>query len=86
MRTICTSLNSFFILLALLNIPGLFEKFANNIDEVLPIMLYYDHHDLSIQQSITKKIKEFYFNGGVRREKELNISNVRTNDLYTEFV
>lgn len=64
-----------------MNIPGLFDKFANNIDSVLPIMLYYDHHDLPTQQSITQKIKEFYFNDGVRREKELNVSNVRIDEF-----
>lgn len=59
-----------------MNIPGLFDEFANNIDYVLPIMLYYNHHNLSTQQTMTKKIKEFYFNNEIRREKELNITNV----------
>lgn len=66
-----------------MNIPGLFDKFANNIDSVLPIMLYYDHHDLSTQQTIARKIKEFYFNNdGVKRGKELNITNVRIDLFY----
>lgn len=59
-----------------MNIPGLFDKFADDIDRALPIILYYDHHDLSTQNLITSKIKEFYFNDDVRREKEKNITNV----------
>lgn len=70
---------------AYLNIPGLFDEFANNIDRALPIILYYDHHDLSTQQSITRKIKEFYFNNDVRREKETNITNVCTVFLLNQF-
>lgn len=68
---ICFSTN-----LAYLNIPGLFDDFANHIDRALPIILYYDHHNLSTQHSITSKIKEFYFNNDVRREKETNLTNV----------
>lgn len=66
----------FLSLTAYLNIPGLFDKFADNIDQALPIILYYDHHDLSTQHSITSKIKEFYFKNDVRREKETNLTNV----------
>lgn len=62
--------------LAYLNIPGLFDEFANNIDRALPILLYYDHHNLSTQQSITKRIKEFYFNDDVTQDKERNVTNV----------
>lgn len=69
-------INFTFLLIALMNISGLFDEFANNINDVLPIMLYYDHHNASTQQLITQKVKQFYFDDDVRREKELNITNV----------
>lgn len=61
---------------AYLNILGLFDEFANNIDHAMPIILYYDHHDLATQHEITRKLKKFYFNNDVKREKETNITNV----------
>lgn len=64
-----------------MNIPGLFDKFADNIDYALPILLYYDHHNLPTQQTMTKKIKEFYFNDEITREKEWNITNVGIDEV-----
>lgn len=66
----------YFYIVAFSNIPGLFDEFANNLERALSIALYYDHHDLSTQKSITNKIKQFYFNNELTREKEMNVTNV----------
>lgn len=49
---------------ALLNIPGLLDEFKNKFANVLPIVLNYDHHSLSIQNDITREIEDFYFKQG----------------------
>lgn len=65
-----------FSILAFFNIPGLFESFAENLAHALSVGLYYDHHDLDVQESITKQIKEFYFDNHLTREKKSNVTNV----------
>lgn len=54
----------------------LFDEFIENVDYALPIIFYYDHHDLPVQKSITKKIKEFYFGNKLTRDKKFNVTNV----------
>lgn len=61
---------------AFIEIPGYFENFTKSINYALPIIFYYDHHDLSVRKSITKRIKEFYFDSKLTREKEFNFTNV----------
>lgn len=63
-------------ILAISNIPGLFDTFAANLDFALPIAFYYDHHDTWTQESITNQINEFYFNNDLTRERESNVTNV----------
>lgn len=60
----------------MLDIPGLFEEFVEKIDYALPYIFYYDHHSLAVQETITKKIKKFYFDNELTREKALNFTNV----------
>lgn len=64
---------------AFFNLPGLFDKFADNLDYVLPIAFYYDHHEQSQQNSITNRIKQFYFNNNLTRDAKKNVTNVRQN-------
>lgn len=45
----------------LLNL-GIGDEFREKFKDVLPIILYYDHHPEEIRDEITKKINEFYFN------------------------
>lgn len=54
----------------------LFDEFIEKVDYALPIIFYYDHHNLNVQKEITKKIKEFYFGNELTREKALNVTNV----------
>lgn len=56
--------------------PGLFDDFSGNLQSVLPIALNYDHHDSSVQEWITQKIKDFYFSNNLNKEKEKNVTNV----------
>lgn len=67
----------FCIYLAYFGIPSLFDEFAANLEYALPIALYYDHHDPSVQEPITKAIKKFYFDNNLTREKDLNVTNVK---------
>lgn len=62
--------------LALLDTPGLFEEFVEKMDYALPYIFYYDHHDLSVQKTITEKIKKFYFDNDLTRDKADNFTNV----------
>lgn len=39
-------------------------------------MFYYDHQDLSVQEAITQKISEFYFNKNLSRNNFANVTNV----------
>lgn len=64
------------LILAMLDTPGLFEKFVEKMDYALPYIFYYDHHDLSVQKSITKKLKKFYFDNNLTRDKVANFTNV----------
>lgn len=64
---------------ALFDIPGLFDEFVEKIDFVLPQMFYYDHHDESVQKTMTYKIKEFYFDNNLSRAKDINVTNVNIN-------
>lgn len=52
------------------------DDFLENIDYALPFMCSYEHHELSVQESFTKQIKDFYFDGIATRDKETNITNV----------
>lgn len=61
---------------AISDLPGLYDKFAANLDYALPFIFYYDHHSLSVQKSITTKIKDFYFDNKLTRDKALNMTNV----------
>ncbi|XP_034475720.1 venom carboxylesterase-6 [Drosophila innubila] len=49
---------------ALLNMPQLLEEFKTKFAELLPIVLYYDHHPQQTQQQITQQIEQFYFQTG----------------------
>lgn len=49
-------------LVALLNLPGLFDDFKLNHKSILPIALNYDHHHEAVQEEITNRIVEYYFN------------------------
>lgn len=72
-----------YIFTAILNIPGLFEDFKKNFKTALPIVLNYDHHDPLVQNWITKKIKQFYFDNDLTKDKQQNITNVsRTGHIF----
>ncbi|KAH8349357.1 hypothetical protein KR067_000304 [Drosophila pandora] len=49
---------------ALLNLPHLMAEFKSQFDQVLPVVLNYDHHEDSVKQSITQRIESFYFKAG----------------------
>lgn len=71
---------------AIFNIPGLFDRLAQNIYDVLPIILYYNHYDPSVRKSITDKINNFYFQNNLTRDKEENVTNVRLKWMYFNLV
>lgn len=54
----------------------LMDNYVGRMDEVLPISLFYDHHDYSVQKSITKQIKDFYFDGELTKDNEMNLTKV----------
>lgn len=61
------------------NLPGLFDDFSNNLTSVLPISLYYDHHNEATQEFITSRIIDFYFNNEMPSPENLNnVTNVST--------
>ncbi|XP_031633819.1 venom carboxylesterase-6-like isoform X1 [Contarinia nasturtii] len=62
--------------LSIFNYPGAFDNFASNLTRALSISLYYDHHNSSIQDSITKHINEFYFENNFSRDKFMNVTNL----------
>lgn len=68
---------TFMNIVAYMNDSQLFDKFIDNLDYALPIIFYYDHHDLGVQKSITDKIKTLYFNGNLTRNMGTNVTNVR---------
>ncbi|XP_001992565.2 venom carboxylesterase-6 [Drosophila grimshawi] len=49
---------------ALLNLPHLMDEFKTYFDQLLPLVLNYDHHELEAQQQITRHIESFYFKAG----------------------
>ncbi|XP_017045883.1 venom carboxylesterase-6 [Drosophila ficusphila] len=49
---------------ALLNLPQLLAEFKSQFEQVLPVVLNYDHHEDTVQQSITQRIEGFYFKAG----------------------
>ncbi|XP_030569634.1 venom carboxylesterase-6 [Drosophila novamexicana] len=49
---------------ALLNLPHLMDEFKSYFEQLLPIVLNYDHHDAETQQQITRHIESFYFKSG----------------------
>ncbi|SPP78197.1 venom carboxylesterase-6 [Drosophila guanche] len=49
---------------ALLNLPQLMDDFKAQFEQVLPVVLNYDHHENAVQQQITKRIEDFYFKAG----------------------
>lgn len=68
--------NNFLIFSAILNIPGLFESFAQNVSFALPVIMEYAHLDQPVRDSITNKLVQFYFNNQIKREKMENLTNV----------
>lgn len=69
-------INRILLIVALLNDPVFYEKYTSNLVDALSNTLYFDHHERPIQESITNRIVEFYFNGQVTKEKETNLTNV----------
>ncbi|KAM8719542.1 hypothetical protein ACLKA7_005733 [Drosophila subpalustris] len=49
---------------ALLNLPQLMAEFKARFEQLLPVVLYYDHHTAQAQQRITQHIESFYFKAG----------------------
>nr|XP_016942030.1 venom carboxylesterase-6 [Drosophila suzukii] len=49
---------------ALINLPHLLDEFKSQFDQVLPVVLNYDHHEDSVRQMITQRIESFYFKAG----------------------
>lgn len=49
---------------ALLNLPDLMAEFKTHFEQLLPIVLNYDHHEPEEQQEITRHIESFYFKAG----------------------
>lgn len=64
------------MVIAIVNVPGLFDDFSNNLELALSTAFYYDHQDSSIQETITNQIKHFYFDDNLTMEKFSNITNV----------
>ncbi|XP_031636223.1 venom carboxylesterase-6-like [Contarinia nasturtii] len=62
--------------LPIVNIPGLFEEFSADLKRVLSISLYYDHHSLSVQDTITRKIDDFYFGNNFSKDKFTNLTTL----------
>ncbi|XP_060664137.1 LOW QUALITY PROTEIN: venom carboxylesterase-6 [Drosophila nasuta] len=49
---------------ALLNLPQLLSEFKTRFEQLLPVVLNYDHHANETQQQITQHIETFYFKAG----------------------
>ncbi|XP_031616881.1 cholinesterase 2-like, partial [Contarinia nasturtii] len=62
--------------LPIMNYPGVFEEFSTNLKRALSISLYYDHHNSSIQDSITKQIDDFYFGNNFSKDKFTNLTTL----------
>lgn len=63
------------------NNPLLFVDLAEKFDQAAPIIFYYDHHNKSVQDNVSEKIKEFYFKNGVTKTNVFNITNVMSLSL-----
>lgn len=63
---------------ALLNVPGLLEEFKEKFNDVLPIVLYYDHLSKTEQAKVSEDLENFYFSKGHNydRENHQNITDV----------
>lgn len=72
----------FLLFAAFADYPGLFDELTKKLDYALPFIFYYDHHAPAVQTAITKKIKEFYFDNKLTRDKELNVTNVMIANWY----
>ncbi|XP_011185054.2 uncharacterized protein LOC105213718 [Zeugodacus cucurbitae] len=53
----------------LLTIPGLLADYKNQIKQILPIQLQYDHHTPEVRDEITREIEQFYFKEGHNYDK-----------------
>lgn len=62
--------------LAMLNIPGLFDSFAQNVSFALPVIMEYAHLEPAARDSITNKFIKFYFDNQIKKEKMENLTNV----------
>lgn len=69
---------------AIINLPELYSDFNANTDKALPVALNYNHHGKDVQNTITKNIREFYFNNGkLSKETHQNLTNVSICPYYT---
>lgn len=74
---------------ALLNLPEILYEFKTKFEQVLPIVLYYDHLPEKDQHAITEKLKHFYLKDGHNYDKHnyQNITDVSVpNNQAEEFV
>lgn len=67
--------------LAYFHMPELWNNFANKLEHVLPIIFGYNHVKPSVQHTMTKQIIQFYFKNSLSRDKELNVTNVTTDQI-----
>lgn len=68
---------------AIINIPELYDDFKRNYKFALPHALNYDHHAKEIQEEITRKIYNFYFNDEtIDSTKHQNLTNVSCEDVH----
>lgn len=56
--------------------PELYDELAEKFGFAVPIIFYYDHKNSSVRDSITQKIKDFYFENEITAKNLLNITNV----------
>lgn len=67
----------------IINLPELYKDFNENFEKALPISLYYNHHDKSVQKSLTDQINQYYF--GMRKlnlELHQNLTNLYTDGWF----
>ncbi|XP_037885698.1 venom carboxylesterase-6 [Glossina fuscipes] len=60
---------------ALLNLPEILYEFKTKFEQILPIILYYDHLPEKDQHDITEKLKYFYLKDGHNYDKH-NYQNI----------
>lgn len=71
------SLLFFDLTTAILNSPELYANFNQEFNRLLPIALYYDHHDEQVQKKLGDQISKFYFGEQRLIEKtHQNLTNV----------